>query len=126
MRRLVGSLLLALIVGCDGGIATGGSHPDDPTMDDDGDGISNGDEGSAKTVNTDGDKFPDYLDFDSDGDGISDEVEAGDKDIKTPPLDTDKDGIPDFQDTDSDNDGLLDTIELDADFHVVDTDKDGI
>ena len=128
MRRIFGPVLLALLVGCGNSDTTGGggSGPEDPKADADSDGISNGDEGSADAVNTDGDKYPDYLDYDSDGDGIPDEIEAGDDDLDTPPADTDQDGIPDFRDLDSDGDGLEDTAELDATWKITDTDGDGI
>ncbi len=84
------------------------------TLDCDGDGISNGQEGTA---DTDGDGVPDYKDLDSDNDGILDSVEGLDADGNKPvesgknPVDTDGDGIPDFQDLDSDNDGLNDVDE---------------
>lgn len=87
--------------------------------DDDGDTISNADEGNG-LIDTDGDGTPDSLDNDSDGDGISDAVEAGDAESRTPPIDTDGDQIPDFQDDDSDGNGIPDAIEL-----TIDTDGDG-
>ncbi len=89
--------------------------------DEDGDGIRNGDEGSATSVDTDRDGVPDYQDEDSDGDGILDSVEAGDNDTRTPPVDSDWDGVPDYRDLDSDANGILDEHELFAD-----TDMDGI
>lgn len=88
--------------------------------DQDGDGISDGDEGDG-LVDTDGDGTPDSADADSDNDGIPDQIEAGDADPATPPVDTDTDGTPDFRDADSDNDGISDQIE-----GSVDTDTDGI
>lgn len=98
----------------------------DPGGDQDGDGISNGDEGVDAGVNTDGDAYEDWLDRDSDGDGIPDEIEAGDGDLATPPIDTDGDGAPDFRDTDADGDGLDDRDEIDPwTGDVVDTDGDG-
>ncbi|MCC6554240.1 MAG: hypothetical protein IT372_14665 [Polyangiaceae bacterium] len=112
-------LLAASACGDDGGGAAS------PSEDADGDRISNGDEGSAANVNTDGDTYFDYLDRDSDGDGIADADEAGDADLATPPVDTDGDGIADFRDEDSDEDGISDTDELDATFAIVDTDGDG-
>jgi len=124
MRRIVGSMLLLLAVGCGGGGSA--IHPDDPAADDDGDGISNGDEGSAEKRNTDGDEYPDHLDYDSDGDGLPDADEAGDDQLGTKPADSDGDGKPDFVDTDSDDDGIDDTSELGADYLPVDTDSDGI
>jgi len=126
MRRLIGPMLLVLLVGCgDGGETSGGFHPNDPSADDDGDGISNGDEGSADGRNTDGDKYPDYLDLDSDGDSLADALEAGDDKPDTKPVDSDGDGAPDFIDTDSDDDGLGDTVELSADYQITDSDGDG-
>ncbi|MAQ19430.1 MAG: hypothetical protein CMN30_32105 [Sandaracinus sp.] len=89
--------------------------------DDDGDTISNQDEGSTSNVDTDGDGTPDYLDADSDNDGIFDVEEAGDADTNTPPVDSDADGVPDFQDFDSDNNGIPDAREF-----FGDTDGDGI
>ncbi|MCC6526455.1 MAG: hypothetical protein IT373_27655 [Polyangiaceae bacterium] len=115
--------LLAFFVGCttdDAG--TGGA----PGGDDDGDTISNADEGSAEARNTDGDAYPDARDHDSDGDGLSDALEAGDADLATPPVDTDGDGTPDYRDLDSDGDAIDDTDELDAAFAPVDTDGDGL
>jgi hypothetical protein len=82
--------------------------------DEDGDFISDGDEGCMYGENgrdTDQDGIPDYQDLDSDGDGISDKIEAGDESIATPPMDTDGDGIPNYIDTDSDGDGVLDSDE---------------
>ncbi|MBW2261159.1 MAG: hypothetical protein JRG91_04230 [Deltaproteobacteria bacterium] len=83
--------------------------------DEDGDTISDADEGSSDSVDTDEDGTEDYLDLDSDGDSIPDEVEAGDELLDTPPRDTDGDGAPDFRDTDSDDDGLSDAREMDLD-----------
>lgn len=101
----------------DGGLAD--ARVDIP--DDDGDTISNVDEGRAANVDTDGDGTPDYVDTDSDGDGIPDRQEAGDDDISTPPRDSDGDGTPDFRDLDSDGNGIEDTVEGTAD-----ADGDGI
>jgi len=94
----------------------------DPTADEDGDGISNGEEGCLTGRDNDGDQIPDWQDFDSDDDGIYDDVEKGEKDAagkckgaKPPkngwPCDTDGDGVPDYLDVDSDGDGLLDKEE---------------
>jgi len=91
------------------------------TTDADGDTISNGDEGSDRAVDTDGDGFPDFRDTDSDGDGIDDALEAGDDDVLTPPVDSDMDGTPDFRDLDADGDGIPDAVE-----GAEDTDGDGI
>ena len=110
--------------------ATVGCGDDDRSMgldgavrrpDDDGDTISNQDEGSAASVDTDGDGTLDYQDPDSDNDGIFDIEEAGDDDTNTPPVDSDADGVPDFQDFDSDNNGIPDVRE-----GLADTDGDGI
>ena len=65
--------------------------------DEDGDGISNFQEGS---IDLDGDDVPNYLDEDSDGDGIDD----ADEGIGDP----DGDGAPNYLDLDSDGDGLRD------------------
>lgn len=67
--------------------------PIDPSLDCDGDGISNGTElaTSAPDKDTDGDGIPDYRDLDSDGDGIPDNMEGG-------IADCDNDGVKDFQD----------------------------
>ena len=92
----------------------GGCGTPDKT-DDDGDTISNYDEGKGSLVDTDGDGTPDYLDTDSDNDTILDSVEAGRADIVLPPVDTDKDGIGDWRDLDSDNEGLLDKFEASYD-----------
>jgi hypothetical protein len=83
--------------------------PCDPSLDSDGDGINDADEGCPD--DTDGDGKPNQLDEDSDGDGVPDAIEAGDDDPKTKPVDTDGDGVPDFLDIDSDNDGLADRDE---------------
>jgi hypothetical protein len=80
----------------------------DRNADEDGDTISNGDEGCECNLDTDNDGIPNYMDRDSDGDGWNDEYEAGDAYTETPPVDTDGDGIPDFLDMDSDNDGVID------------------
>jgi hypothetical protein len=105
-----------------------------PQPDDDGDGISNTDEGKDAGTDTDGDTTPDYLDDDSDGDGVPDMREAGDADTNTQPWDSDGDGAPDFRDTDADGNGLADgvdgTNDLDgdnlADFQDRDDDGDNI
>ena len=68
--------------------------------DNDGDGISDNDEG---TDDPDADGVPNYLDTDSDGDGIPD-LEEGTGD-------PDNDGTPSYLDTDSDGDGALDVEE---------------
>ncbi len=98
-----------------------------PTVDEDGDTISDFDENRTIDRDTDGDGTPDYMDSDSDGDGISDEDEAGDTDVRTPPVDSDGDGTPDFRDLDSDNDGLTDEEEtgLGTDPTDADSDDDG-
>ena len=99
-----------------------------PTIDADGDTISDFDEAAAAMRDTDGDGTPDFMDTDSDGDGISDADEAGDADVMSPPVDSDGDGLPDFRDLDSDNDGLSDADEVTihmTDPTLVDTDGDG-
>ena len=64
--------------GGDGAVAVDGAAPDasarciDPTADEDGDGISNGDEGCLTGRDTDGDAIPDWKDLDSDADGLGD------------------------------------------------------
>lgn len=103
----------------DGSVPDGGEPVD--LSDEDGDTISDTDEGRREDRDTDGDGTPDYLDDDSDGDGIPDSVEAGDDDVATPPRDSDSDGIPDFIDTDSDDNGLPDAEE-----GTGDADGDGI
>jgi hypothetical protein len=118
--RLRLSLLALSLVAFTCGPASPDDHGIDPDGDDDGDGISNRDEG-APHVDTDGDGIPDYLDLDSDNDGIPDYREAGDQDLRTPPVDSDGDGIPDFRDTDSDNNGRPDGLD-----GLDDTDGDGI
>jgi len=132
-----------LVVGCtdpfeegdggnvgDGGLFDGKSNLcTDPTGDEDGDGISNGEEGCLNGRDSDGDKIPDWQDFDSDDDGIYDDIEKGTKTstgkcegAKAPkdgwPCDNDGDGVPDYLDVDSDGDGLLDKEE--------DTNGDGL
>ncbi|MEJ0085599.1 MAG: outer membrane beta-barrel protein [Pseudomonadota bacterium] len=96
--------------------------------DDDGDGLSNGDEDTNGTdrnnPDTDGDGINDGAEVgnpadptDTDGDGIPDVLEAGD---------SDGDGIENAADADSDNDGIPDAAEVGADpLHPFDTDGDG-
>ncbi len=93
------------------------SRPDGGTVarDEDGDGITDADEGRAEGRDSDGDGTPDYLDNDSDDDGLPDSLEAGDDLASTPPIDTDADGAPDFIDTDTDGNGVLDAVEGDGD-----------
>lgn len=122
---LVAALLFLPVVGCDpetvgrpdGGRVDASTTPSDQ----DGDTISDADEGMASSRDTDGDGTPDYLDLDSDGDGINDADEAGDADVRTPPRDSDGDLTPDFLDLDSDNNGILDENEVASDI-----DMDGI
>lgn len=83
----------------------------DPFGDDDGDCISNRDEGCEFNRDSDGDGIPDYLDSDSDNDGIPDYIERGECELTRPPRDTDGDGIPDYLDWDSDGDGVPDKEE---------------
>ncbi|MFH2007663.1 MAG: hypothetical protein ABI333_13840 [bacterium] len=73
----------------------------DTAADDDGDGISNGDEGCECFLDSDGDGLPNFQDRDSDNDGMNDEFEVY-------PADTDGDGVPDYIDRDSDGDGVDD------------------
>jgi hypothetical protein len=84
--------------------------------DDDGDGITNGEEGCE---DADGDNLVNCIDGDSDGDGFSDSIESN--------VDTDGDETPDYLDRDSDNDGLPDKKEknLGTDRLKKDTDGDG-
>lgn len=108
-------------------------------LDDDNDGVPDGQEGPG---DTDGDGVPDRLDLDSDDDGLPDVAEAGaalDDDgdgladcpggvggnglcdaletapdsgaVAAPPADTDGDGAPDLRDLDSDDDGVGDRLE---------------
>src|SRR4051812_33749754 len=91
---LVGALMLA-VAACGGGndvLSDAGAVPDGggtcfplPT-DDDGDGISDIDEGRAQGRDTDMDGTEDWEDADSDGDGIPDADEAGDSDACTVPV----------------------------------------
>ncbi len=112
----------------DSGVDVGVIIPDE-----DGDGISDDDEGNG-LVDTDGDGTPDTQDTDSDNDGIPDAIEAGDTDPATPPVDTDLDGTPDFRDDDSDGDNISDLHEGAGDpdldrlpnFRDPDSDGDGI
>jgi len=106
---------------CDSGPGCNSQCVDVGLHDQDGDDISDLDEGSETSVDTDGDGTPDFQDTDSDGDGILDVDEVTDTDLATPPDDTDGDGTPDFQDTDSDGDTIPD-----ADEGQVDSDGDGI
>ena len=74
---------------------------DDSGEDDDGDGVSNGEEcpASGDCPDTDGDGVPDNLDPDDDGDGIPTAREGA------PEQDTDSNGVPDYLDDDDDGDG---------------------
>jgi len=115
LNRLTPAMFAALLLlsGCWEGWGTGnddGTGLGDPSLDSDGDGIPDDEEGDG---DSDGDGIPDYLDEDSDGDGIPDEVEGN--------VDSDGDGIPDYLDTDSDNDGIPDSVE-----GTGDADGDGI
>ncbi len=113
------------------GSGGGGGGFINPNGDEDGDGISDGDEGKLAPggpPDTDGDGTPDFQDTDSDGDGIldADEQLGGD--------DFDGDGIWNFRDTDSDGDGIPDgadgNTDVDGDqwpnFLDEDSDQDGI
>ncbi len=93
----------------DGGASGDGGTPGFP--DEDGDFISDVDEGRAQNVDTDGDGTADYLDDDSDGDGVPDSREAGDADASTQVPDSDGDGARDFRDTDSDDNGRTDAVD---------------
>jgi hypothetical protein len=133
---------LCLAVGCrppapgdgDGDADADGDEGPQPG-DADGDGIGDTFEGSAQSVDTDGDGTPDYLDSDSDGDGLPDALEGGTGgDTERAPVDSDADGTPDFRDIDSDGNGIFDSSEgagdLDgdgiADFADLDNDGDGL
>ncbi len=83
--------------------------------DDDGDGITNDEEGNG---DFDNDGVLNFMDLDSDNDGIPDAIEGN--------VDTDGDGIADYLDLDSDNDGLYDLIESGADYATLDTLHDGM
>ncbi len=92
--------------------------------DEDGDGITDVDEGRYEpggAIDTDGDTIPDWQDDDSDNDTIPDQMESGDSDVSTPAVDSDGDGIPDYRDSDSDGNGVLDVDE-----GTMDIDGDGI
>ncbi|MGE0787815.1 MAG: hypothetical protein AB7S26_19225 [Sandaracinaceae bacterium] len=148
MRALLASLVI--LAGCGTPALGDAGRPDagDPaTLDSDGDGISDLDEGRETRRDSDDDRVPDYLDLDSDDNGIPDEIEGtrdwdldgtpdyadldddGDlvsdaKEIagspETPP-DSDLDGAPNFRDVDSDNDRIMDGDEFGAD-----SDRDGL
>lgn len=140
MSRWVGWAALAVLVGASacgdetsgsgsGGPGSGGGVVDQ--SDEDGDFISDSDEGKGQLIDSDGDGIPDYQDPDSDNDGIPDSVEAGDENLGTPPKDSDEDGTPDFIDLDSDDNGLPDATEGTDDpdgdglGNWVDSDNDG-
>ena len=115
----------------------------DANADDDGDGLSNIQEGKLRTnprkMDTDGDSVPDDKEVgtdatkpaDSDGDGVINALDVDDdndgvlttyENYKTAGVlntDTDKDGIPDYLDVDDDNDGVMTSKE------VADANKDG-
>lgn len=101
----------------DGGVDAPWEIPDE-----DGDGISDLEEGRAEGRDTDGDGIQDYLDDDSDADGIPDAWESGSGgDAAQPPRDSDGDGTPDYLDVDSDGNGIFDRFEGSED-----TDLDGV
>lgn len=108
--------------------------PDKPKSDvpdEDGDTISDADEGRADNVDTDGDGTPDYLDEDSDGDTIPDAVEAlnGGDPANPPYVATGCDeSVPAFQTKDADCNEILDADEahLDSDGAPRDIDNDTI
>lgn len=138
------SVFLLAAVGCDSGGSNTKDGPNQITSypDEDGDTITDMDEGYVDPANedgltstdTDGDGTPDYQDKDSDEDGIPDQLEAGDKDATTLPWDSDVDGIGDFRDTDADGNCILDadegTDDYDGDsigdWHDVDDDGDNL
>jgi hypothetical protein len=97
-----------------------GSEVVEASVDRDGDGVLDEDEGLSERRDTDGDGRLDAEDPDADGDGVPDAVEAGDGDPRTPPVDTDRDGVPDLRDSDSDGDGVADASE-----GAEDSDRDG-
>ena len=130
-----------------------GDDTDGPNGDQDGDGLTNGEEVAIGTEHddadsdddtiSDGDEVPDpdnaadtdfdglinALDNDSDGDTILDSDEAGDTDLNTDPIDNDDDGVPNYLDADSDGDGISDADEAgDALLQTppIDSDADGI
>lgn len=79
----------------------------------DGDSLSDGVEGKAQSVDTDGDGKLDFEDDDSDGDSMPDELEGQTASNGCmAPQDSDSDGTPDFQDDDSDDNGLPDESEV--------------
>ena len=90
------------------------------SLDGDGDGIGDFEEGSE---DPDGDGTPNFVDPDSDGDGIEDLYEGTD--------DPDEDGTPNYLDLDSDGDGIDDEVEgtgdpdLDEEPNYLDLDSDG-
>ena len=98
------------LVGVDDDDTTAGDDDDtplDPLGDEDGDGLTNEQEGDG---DSDGDGVPDAFDTDSDDDGILDATEGLD--------DPDGDGVPNYLDDDSDGDGV-------ADLHEGSDDPDG-
>lgn len=99
-----------------------------PAPDEDGDTISDADEGRNEKRDTDADTIPDYLDDDSDGDTIPDAVEAGTNGCSAnEPDDADFDEIPNYIDLDSDDNGIPDADEVGPDpKHPIDTDNDTI
>ncbi|TXH71900.1 MAG: IPTL-CTERM sorting domain-containing protein [Thiothrix sp.] len=127
-----------------------------PTGDDDGDGLSNADEGKLGTnpnkMDSDGDSVPDNKEvgsdltkpLDTDGDGLINALDNDDDNdgIKTIyenynnkgalSTDTDADGIPDYLDTDDDGDGMAtakETADVNKDGNptdAADADKNGV
>lgn len=94
--------------------------------DEDGDGISDENEGRESNRDSDGDTVPDYRDDDSDNDTIPDRIEArNDGCSNTKPSDADNDTLPDYLDDDSDDNGIPDRVEAGADpSHPRDTNGD--
>ena len=85
-----------------------------PPPDQDGDGISDADEGPTG-FDFDEDGTPDVADTDSDNDGILDAAERGDDNLCTEPKNTDGLGAADFRSLDADANTIPDADEPDED-----------
>ena len=108
-------------------------EPDKTVPDEDGDTISDKNEGryllnDLESVDTDGDTVPDYLDLDSDNDTIPDKIEAmngGDPAVE-PKICGDTDAFA-FRTSDADENGILDKDEVGADVNKpVDSNNDTV
>lgn len=99
-----------------GGEATFTTTIEPDSNDEDGDGLTNTEEGISTLLDTDEDGIPNYQDIDDDGDNVPTSSELGSL-APTTFLDTDEDETPNYLDNDDDGDGIL-TRNEDEDMNV--------